>query len=177
MAEKKIQASKVEAVKNLKDQFADVGSYFFTDYRGLTVEKITDLRNKLRDVNAEYHVVKNNFAKIALDQLEKPDVSNLLVGPTAMALAFEEAGPVAKVLVDFARDNSVEVRGGLVDLDVFDEVEVVAFSKLPTKPELISMLMSTMKAPLQNFVFAINGVPTKLVRTVQAVADQKAEEA
>ena len=173
MAERKIQQGKIDAVNALKAQFAGVDSFFFTDYRGLTVEQVTDLRVKLREQNAEYHVIKNNLAKIAMKDLGKEGVEELLVGPTAVALAHDEAGPVAKTLLDFGKDAPVAMKGGYLEGVVFDEPGVLAFSKLPTRVELIARVMATMNAPVQNVALVLNGVTTKLVRTLAAVAEQK----
>lgn len=169
----KLQQSKLEAVSALKEEFKDVKDFIFTDYRGLTVEQITNLRNKLREHNATYKVVKNRFAKIALKDLEKPAADEYLTGPTAVALPTGDSGAVAKVLVEFAKDAKMEIKGGILDNNLFNAQQVEDFSKLPTRDELLSMLMGTMKAPIQNVVYVLNAVPTKLVRTLQAVADSK----
>ena len=174
MADKKIQPGKLEAVAALKEQFGDITDFFFADYRGLTVEQITDLRNNLRKLGAEFHVVKNNYAKIAFKQLEKDGLDEFMVGPTAITLVKDEAGPIAKALIDFSGEAPVEVKGGFVDGIVFDPAQVEAFSKLPTRLELIQMLMSTMQAPARNMACALNDVTTKLVRTMDAVREQKA---
>ncbi len=176
MAEKKVQQSKIDAVNALKEQFDGVGSFFFTDYRGLTVEQVTELRRKLREQNAEYHIIKNNLAKIAMRDLGNEGVDEMFVGPTAVAMARDEAGPVAKTLIDFGKDAPVEMKGGYLDGNVYDEAGVVAFSKLPTRIELIAKLMGTMQAPVQNVAFVLNGVTTKLVRTLAAVAEAKGGE-
>ncbi|MFP4382866.1 MAG: 50S ribosomal protein L10 [Spirochaetia bacterium] len=173
--EKKIQQYKLDAVAELKTQFGDVRDFIFTDYRGLTVEQITELRNRLREKQAEYHVVKNRYAKIAIKQLEMPDVSEYLVGPTALALAKDESGPVAKILLAFGKETSVAVKGAIINGNVYTSEEVDAYSKLPTREELIAKLMGTMNAPLQHLVYAMNGVTQKLVRVLQAVADKKGE--
>ena len=172
----KVNSSKQEAVQAIKDSFDGVNDFIFTDYRGLSVEQITELRTKLRELNAEYHVIKNNFAKLAFRDLEYPEVDDYLVGPTALAMAKDESGPVAKELFKLAKDWPLEVKGGLINGNVFDGIPIDAYSKLPTRIELIAKLMGTMNAPMQNFVYALNGVSTKLVRTLQAVADQKAGE-
>ena len=176
MAEKKIQQNKLDAVAALREQFDGVDSFIFTDYRGLTVEQVTELRNKLREQNAEYHVIKNNLAKIAFKDLGREGLDEYLVGPTAVALARDEAGPVAKTIIEFAKDTPVELKAGYFDGNVFDEAGVVAFSKLPTRIELIAKLMGTIQAPVQNVAFALNGVTEKLVRTLAAVADKKGNE-
>jgi large subunit ribosomal protein L10 len=172
----KQQPYKTEAVRALKTKFDGYSGYIFTDYRGLTVEQITNLRGSLRKLGAEYKVVKNNFAKIAFRELSRPDVSAYLVGPTAVALTKDEASQVAKSLMDFARETSVKIKGGLVDGQVFNDRQMEALSKLPSKAELIAKLMGTINAPLQNLVYAMNGVTSKLVRTLAAVADKKKSE-
>jgi large subunit ribosomal protein L10 len=169
-----VQQYKVDAVKALKDKFTESKDFIFTDYRGLTVEQITELRNQLREKNAEYRVVKNNFAKLAFKELQDADVAGMFIGPTALAMAKEDSGEIAKLLLKFGKNTSVDIKGALIEGEVFDPIQVAAYSKLPGRLDLISMLMSTMNAPVQNLVYAINGVTTKLVRTLQAVADKKA---
>ncbi len=170
-----LQDYKIAAVNEMKTELEKVKDIIFTDYRGLTVEKITELRGRLRSQEAVFKVVKNRYTKIALEQLDRPDVGDQLVGPTALALVSSEAGPVAKELVDFAKDGVLVIKGGIIDGNIFNADQIVEFSKLPTKPELISKLMATMNAPLQNMVYILNAVPQKLVRTLQAVADKKGE--
>ena len=172
----KVQQHKVDSVDAIKQTLAESKDYIFTDYRGLSVSQITALRSRLREKQADYKVVKNRYAKLAFQQLDMPDVADMLVGPTALALLKDDAGSVAKILFEYARDTPVAVKGAIVDGRVFDASEAEAFSKLPTRDELLAQLMSTMNAPLQNLVYAMNGVTQKLVRVLQAVADRKAEQ-
>ncbi len=173
--ETKVQQYKVDAVNALIEEFGEVKDFIFTDYRGLSVAQITNLRLKLRENNATYKVVKNRFAKLALEQMNLPVVGDNLVGPTAVAYGKDELGPVAKALFELAKEMPVEVKGGLVNGNVFDAVQIEAFSKLPTRLELIAKLMGTMNAPVQTFVSTLNAIPEKFVRTLQAVADSKSE--
>ncbi|MCF7928148.1 MAG: 50S ribosomal protein L10 [Spirochaetales bacterium] len=172
----KIQQYKVDAINALKDRFGEVKDFIFTDYRGLSVDQITELRNKLREQNAEYRVVKNQFAKLAFHDMDFEGVDDFLVGPTALALSRDESGPVAKTIIEFGKETSIEVKGGIIDGIIFDEKQVEEFSKLPTKDELIAKLMSAMNGPAQNMAMVLNGVVTKLARTLQAVADQKEQQ-
>lgn len=169
----RINDEKKGAVNSLKELLQESSDFIFTNYRGLTVSQITELREKLREEDASFRVVKNRFAKIALKDMEQPEVDGFLTGPTAIALPKKEAGPVAKILVEFGKENPVEIKGGIINSRVFTEKEVEEFSKLPTRDELIAKLMGTMNAPIQNFVYTLNAVPQKLVRVLQAVADQK----
>lgn len=173
---KKLQETKVKAIGELKDSLSVAQDFIFTDYRGLTVEQITNLRKQLRSKDVEYTVVKNNFAKIAFEQLGTPDVSGYLVGPTAVAITPKDTNEVAKIFYDFLKEvPALKVKGALVSGSVYDAVQTEAFSKLPGKLELISMLMSVMNAPARNLAAALNDIPSRLVRTVKAIADKKAE--
>ena len=146
----RITPAKEEAVKALKDEFSQYTGYIFTDYRGMTVEQITKLRRTLMKKDAAYRVVKNRFAKIALTELDN-QADDQLVGPTAIALVRgDEANVVAKELFASVKDGSpIQGKGAMLDGKFFSPEEVEAFSKLPTKLELIASLMGTMKAPVQ----------------------------
>lgn len=172
----KLQNHKVEAITALKEIFSGSSDFIFADYRGLSVDQITDLRNKLREKGATFKVIKNRYAKIALGELEYPDVSDLLVGPTAVALTRDDSGSAAKILFEFGNDAPVSVKGAIIDGLVFDQNQVEAYSKLPTRDELLAQLMSAMNGPLMNLMYTLQAVPQKLVRTLQAVADQKGSE-
>ena len=163
---KKIQPAKAEAIENAKKTFAEYNDFIFADYRGLTVEQITALRDKLREKNAVLKVVKNNFARIAFDDMKVENVAEYLKGPTVIAMAKEDSNEVAKVLFDFAKDApTLSVKGAYVEKEVYDAAKIEAFSKVPGKKQLIAMLMSAMNGPVQ-----------KLAATLQAYADKKAAE-
>jgi large subunit ribosomal protein L10 len=171
---KKIQESKTKAIAEIKESLSHAKDFIFTDYRGLTVEQITNLRKQLRVKEVEYKVVKNNYAKIALNELSAPDVSNYLMGPTAVAITPKDSNEVAKILFDFARETpALKVKGALVGDSVYNAAQTEAFSRLPGRLELISMLMSVINGPIRNLAAALNDVPSRIVRTVKAVADQK----
>ena len=173
---KKIQEAKVASINKTKEVFSISQDFIFTDYRGLTVEQITNLRKQLRNKGAKYKVIKNNYAWLAFKQLSAPEeVSSYLTGPTAIAIAPKDANEVAKILVDFTREApALHVKGGLLGKDVYDAQQMIAFSRLPSRLELISMLMSVMNGPARNLAAALNDIPSRLVRTVKAIADKKA---
>jgi large subunit ribosomal protein L10 len=173
---KKIQENKTKAIGELKESLGSAKDFIFTDYRGLTVEQITNLRKQLRAKDVKYKVLKNNFARIAFEQLSTPDVSNHLVGPTAVAIAPKDPNEVAKILYEFAKEvPALQIKGALVGDTVYDAKQTEAFSKLPGRLELISMLMSVLNAPARNFAAALNDVPSRLVRTIKAIGEKKAE--
>ena len=173
----KLQQYKLDAVEELKNDFKAAKDCILSDYRGLNVAQITDLRNKLRENGALFKVVKNRYVKIAMHDLEMPEMTEQLIGPTAMALTTLDAGAVAKILVEFSNDTTLHLKGGIIDGQIFDGEQIKQFSTLPSKNELLSMLLSAMNGPVQNFLYALQAVPQKLVRTLQAVADKKEAEA
>lgn len=163
---KKIQPAKAEAIENAKKVLGEYNDFIFADYRGLTVEQITALRDKLREKNAVLKVMKNNFARIAFEDMKVENVADYLKGPTVIAMAKEDANEVAKVLFDFAKDApTLTVKGAYVEKEVYDAAKIEAFSKVPGKKQLVAMLMSAMNGPVQ-----------KLAATLQAYVDKKTAE-
>jgi len=173
---KKVQENKTKAIGALKESLSVAPDFIFTDYRGLTVEQITNLRKQLRAKDVAYTVVKNNFARIAFEQMKTPDVSSYLTGPTAVAITPRDPNEVAKIFFDFLKEvPALKVKGALIGGTVYDLAQTEAFSKLPGRLELISMLMSVMNGTARNITAALNDVPARLVRTIKAIADKKGE--
>jgi len=163
---KKIQPAKAEAIKAAKDVLSAYNDYIFADYRGLTVEQITALRDKLREKESTFKVIKNNFARVAFEEMNITNVAEYLTGPTAIAMAKEDSNEAAKILFDFAKEApALKVKGAYVGKEVYDAAKIEAFSKVPGKKQLIAMLMS-----------AINGPAQKIAATLQAYVDKKSAE-
>ena len=160
----RVTPAKEAAVKALKDEFAQYDSFIFTDYRGMTVEQLTKIRRGLLKDQNNYRVVKNTYAKIALKQLEKEVDDAQLKGPTGVVLVKgDTANTAAKILFDVKGEGApVEVKGGLVDGKFMDAATIEAFSKLPSKKDLLSMLMGTMKAPVQKLAATLLAYQAKL---------------
>lgn len=163
---KKLQPAKTQAIEETKKVFSDYNDFIFAEYRGLTVEQITALRDKLREHEAPLKVVKNNFARVAFEELKIDNVAEYLKGPTAVVMAKEDSNEAAKVLFDFAKDTpALVVKGGYIQKEIYDAAKIEAYSKVPGKKQLIAMLMS-----------AINGPVQKLAATLQAYVDKKSAE-
>ena len=161
----KVQPAKAAAIESAKQTLGEYNDFIFANYRGLTVEQITTLRDKLRENNATIKVIKNNFAKIAFKDLNVENVEDYLSGPTAIAMAKEDSNEVAKVLFDFAKDSpALTVKGASIANEIYDTAKIEAYSKVPGKKQLYAMLMSAMNGPVQ-----------KLAATLKAYADSKAE--
>ena len=178
MAEtRKIQQSKVDAVTKLKEHLRAAPDLIFSDFRGLTFPQMTDLRAKLTEKGTAYRVVRNAFARIAMKDAGLPDASSWLEGPTALAFLGSDPSPAAKVLMDFTRAAPLHIKGGVISGKLFSAKEIEALSRLPGRLDLLASLMGTMNAPLRNMMYAMNGVASKLVRTLAAVAEKKSKEA
>ena len=164
MRASKVQPAKAEAIGSLKTQIGASQDFIFAEYRGLTVEQISALRKQLREKNAQFHVVKNNFARIAFDELGFPkEVEPVLVGPTGVAFTKADSNEVAKILVDFSREvPALKVKGGVIEKSYMDAKALEAFSKLPSKNVLISMFMSAMLSPVQKLVYTLVAYKEKL---------------
>ena len=146
-----VNKAKEDAVAALREEFSGYDGYIFTDYRGMTVDQLTQIRKSLRKDDAAYRVVKNRYAKIALQNLDKNGAEDQMVGPTAVALVKgDTANTVAKVLYAAQKDGTnIQIKGALLGGEVLSADQIEAISKLPTKLELIASLMGTMKAPVQ----------------------------
>ena len=163
---KKIQSAKTEAIESAKKTLSEYNDFIFADYRGLTVAQITELRGKLREKNAVLKVMKNNFARIAFEEMKVENVADYLKGPTVIAMVNEDSNEVAKVLFDFKKTApSLEVKGGSIGKEVYDSAKIEAYSKVPGKKQLYAMLMSAMNGPAQ-----------KLAATLKAYAEKKEAE-
>jgi large subunit ribosomal protein L10 len=172
----KINQEKTDAVEAIKEYISSTKDMIFADYRGLNVEQITRLRIRLRENASRLKVIKNNYMKIAINALGLPDISDMLVGPTAIASVNNDIGPVAKIFFDYSKDTTLQIKGGIIDGKIFSKEDIKAISRLPAKNELIAILMRAIYGPLQGMVYALNGVTQKLARTLQAVVDKKSKD-
>ncbi|MBX3097304.1 MAG: 50S ribosomal protein L10 [Fimbriimonadaceae bacterium] len=169
-------ADKIRVVEETTERLARAGGVFLTEYRGLTVPELQSLRSNLRAKGGELKVLKNTLFLRALG--DKAEILNeeATSGPTAVAFAYENESECAKVLLDFAKTNkALVVKGGMVDGKYFDAAGVEKFSKLPTRDQLISMVIGAISAPISNLVGTIEALYAQPIRTIGAVADKVAE--
>lgn len=165
---------KEASVEEIKDKIGKAKSVILTDYRGLNFEQISDLRNKLRAQGVEYKVFKNTLAKIATKELDLTDLDPYLVGPTAMAISYEDPIVPAKTLVDFARTAKLlELKGGVVEGAVVGADSVKSLATIPPKETLIAMFMGGLKSPLYGLAGSLNQITAGLARVLNQVAQQK----
>jgi large subunit ribosomal protein L10 len=172
LEEKKAVVAEVSEVA--KGAFSAVAA----EYSGVTVDEMTDLRVKARQDNVYLRVVKNTLARRALENTDFECMSERLTGPLILAFSQEDPGAAARVAKDFAKENDkFEVTMLSVGGELLEPSDIDKLARLPNRDQAISMLMAVMLAPTEKFVRTLNAVPTKLVRTVAAISDQKQQAA
>jgi large subunit ribosomal protein L10 len=144
------------------------------EYRGLTVEEMTDLRKKARAGGVYLKVAKNTLVKRAVEGTDFECLSDGLVGPLLFAFSVEDPGAAARLIKDYAKGNDRLIAKLVAfNASLYDVSEMDRLANLPTKDQAISILMGTMKAPIEKFVRTLAAPHTKLVRTFAAVRDSK----
>ncbi len=166
MASDKILQQKQQLVAELADKFKSAAAGVFVDYCGLTVAEDTELRNKLREAGVEYSVVKNTLTKRAANDAGYADFDEILNGPTALALSFDDVVAPAKVLADFAKDHEVmSIKAGFMEGKAMSIEEIDALAKIPSKDTLYAMLAGGLNATIAGLARAINAIAEKQEET------------
>jgi large subunit ribosomal protein L10 len=162
-------------VEELKDKIKNNSGVVLTEYQGLTVAEISELRAKLRPLKCEYTVVKNTLSKIALKNIGLEEFTKNFNGPTAIAIGTSDPVAPAKVIIDFSKDHAkLKLKGGLLGVKMLSIDEVKALASLPSKQVLLAKMVGTMKAPLYGLVNVLQGNIRNLVYVLEAVRKQKA---
>lgn len=170
-------AKKKEAVKDLQDLFTKSQVLIFTDYRGMSVAEITNLRRQLRDKGVEYHVSKNTLTSLAADHAGLDTMKPMLDGPTAIAFVGDDIPGAAKVLSDFARTSRVlQIRGGLVGGSVLNPEQVSDLTKILPREQYIAKMLGSMQSPISGMLGVLTGVMRGVVNVLQARVDQMKEQ-
>jgi large subunit ribosomal protein L10 len=164
------KAAQIEEVSAL---VAKAQSIIVAEYRGLDVDSVTKLRKEARSQGVQLRVLKNTLARRAVNDTPFSGLADKMVGPLVYGFSSDPVA-AAKVLSTFAKSNDkLVVKAGAMPNVVMDEAGVKALATLPSREELLAMLMATMQAPIGKFVRTLNEVPARFVRTVAAVRDAK----
>jgi len=166
---------KEAVVKELTDKFSSAKSLVITDYLGLNVAEMTELRSKLREAGVEFKVVKNTLATIAANDVEMEEMTDYFSGPTAIAFGEDDAVSPAKVLVEFAKDHEVlEIKAGLLNGEIISKEKVESLAEIPSREELLAKAFASMKAPLSGLVNVLQGNIRGLVQVLNQIKEEKA---
>jgi large subunit ribosomal protein L10 len=166
--------TKHNIVGKLKEELQGVDSVFLCNFKGLTVEKDTQLRRTMRESGSNYTVYKNTLLKLAFTDSDFSKIDDKLVGNTALVYSREDTVALAKIIRDFAKDNEAfEFKAGVVEGKVIDAAELNALASLPSKEVLVSKLMYMLNFPIQGLVTTLSGVSRKLVVALDQIKQQK----
>jgi len=169
---------KQQFVAQLRDRMERSKVIVLTDYKGLDVETMTQLRSKLREANIEYEVIKNTMLRRASEGIGAEAIKDHFKGPSAIALSYDDPVAPAKILTDFAKANEkLEVKVGVMDGQVLDLDALKALSSLPSREGLLAMVLSAMNAVPTSLVLALSDVPRRMLNVLQAIKDQKEQAA
>lgn len=170
-AKKTVVAEIVEKMKESK-------SFIVTDYRGLTVAEVTELRNQLREAGVEYKVLKNTLLTIAAKELGYEGIDDYFKGPTAVAFGVEDAVAPAQVLSKFAKDNEkLEIKAGILDGQFINAEEIQALAELPSKEVLLGKLANILQSPIAGMAQVLQGSIRKLVYALAEIQKVKEQQA
>ena len=165
---------KKRITNDLNERFTKAAVVFVTDYKGLDVAAINDLRRKLTEEEVEYQVAKNSLLIRAAEGTDVDLIKEIFKGPNAVALSYSDPVSPAKILTDFAKDNKVfEIKAGVMDGAVLDSNQIKALADLPSREVLLGMLLSTMNSIPTGFVRTLAEIPRQFLNVLQALKDQK----
>lgn len=168
--------NKQQQVAQMHDKLKQAKAVFLADFRGMTVEKATTLRNELRAASVEYKVFKNTLLDLAAKETDVDCLAPYLAGPTAVAISYDDPVGAAKVLAKFAKDpqGAFVLKAGVLSGKLLDVAQIQALADLPSREVLIAKMLGSMQAPATNFVGVLAALPGSLVRVLDAIRAQKA---
>jgi large subunit ribosomal protein L10 len=170
-------AEKTESVEELRERFNGVHTAVLTEYRGLTVRQLSDLRKQLKGAAAEYKVVKNRLARIAIKDSPLDGLGKHLTGPTGVAYTKKDPVPVAKALQAFLRNNpALTIKVGIVEGKVLEPAALKSLADLPSKDALRAQIVGAVQGPMGKIVTLLTAVQGELVRVLEGRSKQGAAE-
>jgi large subunit ribosomal protein L10 len=170
--------NKIDAVAEITADLKAADIYYFVDYRGLTFAEATELRKRLRKVDADLKVVKNTLGKIAAANAGVDGLDELLAGPTAIAYVHGDPAKVAKTIQDFIKEKKkAAIRGGKLQRSVLSASDVEALAALPSREQLIAQLVGAIASPLAGLANVLAGPIRGLVVVLAQLEEQKANAA
>ncbi|HEY2064982.1 MAG TPA: 50S ribosomal protein L10 [Gemmatimonadaceae bacterium] len=166
------RTDKEQLVIELKEKIGGASALYYTDFTGLNVKRMTELRRRLRKANVEYVVIKNTLALRAVN--ESGLVGSKLKGPTGLVMA-KDAVSAAKVLSDFAKENDARptVKGGMLEGTSIDAAQVKRLAAMPSREQMLAELGAGLQSPLGAFLGAMNGLLTMFAGALDALKTQR----
>ncbi len=175
------QPYKEKKVQVITERLKDAKSIVVIDYKGINIEEVNQLRDRMRKADVDYFVSKNTFIKIALNDLGVEDLNDKLEGPTAIAISKVDEVSPARELALFKKEVMADkefptFKAGYIDGKLVDIETLEKYAKLPSKEVLLTKILYGFNAPITNFVGVLNGIVRQVVTVVDAIAKKQAEE-
>lgn len=171
-----VKQYKVDEVSNLVTRLKEAGNIILTDYSGVKVKELSSLRNRLREKNCEYKVVKNNLFRRALKESGAVAIDDYLKGPIGVVFVKEDLSEAAKVLKEFHKEQEkFSFSIGVMENVVYTEDQVKRIADLPSREVLLSQAMSLINGPTTKIAIGMNQVMASLARGINAVAEKNAQ--
>lgn len=170
------RAEKAAEITVISEKFGKAKAAFLVDFKGMSVEEVTQLRKTLNPLDSEMRVVRNTLAKLALKEHPEMEtaISNSFEGPNAVVFAYEDVSGPAKALSNFSKEvESLSLKTGVMDGKALDEAQINYLATLPGKDELRAKLLGTLQAPMGKFLRVCSEVPGSFVRVLNAHKDSK----
>ena len=168
------RAEKVAVVNEVKDRLEASDGAVLTEYRGLTVAELAELRRGLAAAGGDYKIYKNTLVRLAVADGPQAPIQELLTGPTAIAFVQGDVSAVAKALRDFARVNpSLVVKGGMMGSGVLSAADIEVLADLPSRDTLLAQFAGALAAPLQQLAGLVQALPRNLAYGLSALIDQR----
>lgn len=172
------KAQKSALVNEFNDRFTRAAAVFLADYRGIKMGGMTELRRSLRESSIEFKIIKNTLARIAMKGTPVEALEEHFKDTVAIAFSYDDPAAAAKALTEFAKkEPNLKLIAASVENKVLGLVEIKALAALPSRDELLAMLVGTMGAVTTGFVRVLSGVQLKLIYALKAVAEAKGSDA
>ena len=169
-------AHKVEVIDEVKTRLGEASASIVSEYRGLTVAELAELRNALASVGGDYKIYKNTLIRRAVDGGEYQPLAEYLTGPNALTFVQGDISAVAKALRDFSRANPhLVMKGGLADGSLLSTSDLAALADLPPRDVLLARLAGAFAAPMQQMAGLLQALPRNLAYGISALMEQREE--
>jgi large subunit ribosomal protein L10 len=171
--EREPRAEKVSVVEDVRERFEDAEAVLITEYRGLSVSELAELRAALRDAGTTYKIYKNTLVRLAVEDTAPEGMNQMLVGPTALAFVEKDPSAAAKALKTFASNNdALIIKGAILSGGLLDEAQVRELAELPSRDELLASIAGGLAAPLQSIASMMNNLLSEVSGLLQALSDK-----
>jgi len=171
---RKPKPKKVETVRELTDKVGRARGIFFTEYKGLTVAEMTDLRRQCYQHHAEYMICKNTFTRMVMKEKGYEQALPQFVGPTGLVFGFDDPTAAAKLLHEYAAKNEkLILKGGIFEGKIISKKDIEAIKDLPNREQALAMLFAAINGPVQSFYNVISAIIRDFVSVVDQIAEKK----